>query len=66
MVRMALGTAAGGLFGYGWYAPIGCLTGTCLITGNPVLSTLYFGSMGWLFAGGGRVLRRWSDRLQRS
>lgn len=33
--------AIGGLLGYLYYFNIGCVTGTCRITSNPWLSTLY-------------------------
>jgi len=40
-----MGAAAGWLY---WYF-VGCSTGTCPITGNPLISALYGGWMGMLF-----------------
>jgi len=41
----------GALAGFGYYYFVGCATGTCVITGNPVVSTLYGGLIGFLIAG---------------
>lgn len=47
--KLALtGAVAGAIGGYIYYAQIGCATGTCAITGNPVNSTIYFSVMGAL------------------
>jgi hypothetical protein len=43
-----LGAVVGAIGGYIYYAQIGCTTGTCAITGNPVNSTIYFSVMGAL------------------
>lgn len=37
----ALPVIAGALLGYAYYYFIGCRTGSCPITGNPLISTLY-------------------------
>lgn len=44
-------TALGAFGGYLYYSRIGCVDGTCPITGNPVISTLYGGIIGLLLAG---------------
>ena len=36
--------------GYLYYAKVGCLSGTCLITSNPIVSTLYGLVFGLLIA----------------
>ncbi|MCL5266507.1 MAG: DUF6132 family protein [Bacteroidetes bacterium] len=36
--------------GYAYYHFIGCATGTCPITGNPYVSTMYGGLMGFTLA----------------
>lgn len=46
-----IGAFVGALAGFLYYKYIGCLTGTCAITSNPVRSTLYFAVMGTLFFG---------------
>jgi hypothetical protein len=50
LARMALGTLAGGALGFGYYAWIGCATGTCPITSNPVIATLYGALIGGVVA----------------
>lgn len=42
------GMVLGAIAGYLYWKYIGCLTGTCAITSNPVRSTAYFGIMGGL------------------
>ncbi|MCL4510719.1 MAG: DUF6132 family protein [Bacteroidetes bacterium] len=37
----------GAIAGYAYYHFIGCATGTCPITGNPYVSTMYGGLMGF-------------------
>ncbi|MGI6315337.1 MAG: hypothetical protein ACOX17_01505 [Christensenellales bacterium] len=49
-----IGIAVGAAGGFLLYRYVGCSDGACLITANPVLSTLYGGIMGGLL---GSVLR---------
>jgi hypothetical protein len=44
----ALGVVIGLLAGYAYYYFVGCNSGTCAITSNPLNSTLYGGLMGGL------------------
>lgn len=44
------GTVAGLLGGYLYYHFIGCNSGTCPITSNPWVSTLYGGLIGFLLS----------------
>jgi len=46
-----IGGIAGGLGGYFYWKYIGCLTGTCAITSNPIRSTIYFALLGALLFG---------------
>lgn len=39
--KTGLATLAGGALGYAYYHFIGCVTGTCPITANPIASTAY-------------------------
>ncbi|MCU0403309.1 MAG: hypothetical protein MUE99_02090 [Chitinophagaceae bacterium] len=48
---MLIGAAVGAIGGYIYYAQVGCITGTCAITGSPVNSTAYFAMMGALAFG---------------
>lgn len=43
-----LGATTGAAAGYLYWKFVGCLTGTCAITSNPVNSTLYFAVVGAL------------------
>jgi len=43
-------TALGALAGYAYYAWVGCVTGSCPITGNPWSSTAYGALIGFLAA----------------
>ncbi len=40
---------AGGVGGYLYYRFVGCATGSCAITSNPYVSTLFGGVFGYLF-----------------
>jgi len=42
---------AGGCAGYMYYHFVGCASGTCMITSNPLNSTAYGAVMGWLISG---------------
>ena len=44
-----LGIVAGAIGGYLYYHFVGCASGTCAITSNPLNSTLYGAMMGGLF-----------------
>ena len=43
-----VGSLAGALTGFFYWKYVGCLTGTCAITSNPLRRTLYFAFMGAL------------------
>ena len=44
-----LGILLGAIFGYMYYHFVGCASGTCSITSNPLNSTLYGAMLGGLF-----------------
>lgn len=50
MIAIVIGAAAGGVVGYLYYRFIGCRSGTCIITGNPYISTIYWALLGGLIA----------------
>jgi hypothetical protein len=50
-VRLVIGIVIGAALGYAFYRFIGCSSGSCPITGNPVISTLYGALMGVLLSG---------------
>ena len=45
------GAIIGSIIGYAYYHQIGCVSGTCMITSEPVNSTLYGAIMGGLLFG---------------
>ena len=50
-IRIILGALAGGALGFGFYRFVGCSSGTCPITSNPWISTIYGAVLGMLFSG---------------
>jgi len=46
-----IGALLGALAGYLYYRYVGCITGTCAITSNPIRSTLYFSFFGAVLFG---------------
>ena len=47
-VKTILPVVIGAAAGYAYYKFIGCVTGTCPITANPLMSTLYGAGLGYL------------------
>jgi hypothetical protein len=43
-----VGAALGAITGFVYWKYVGCLTGTCAITSNPIRSTVYFAVIGAL------------------
>lgn len=43
-----VGSVAGAVGGYIYYAKVGCVSGTCGITSNPWMSTAWGGILGYL------------------
>lgn len=46
--RIFLGGLAGTLLGYIYYVQIGCISGTCPITSNPISASIYGAILGAL------------------
>ena len=42
------GVIIGGISGFVYYKQVGCSSGSCAITSNPYMSTLYFSVLGGL------------------
>ena len=51
--HVLLATLAGAALGYGYHRVVGCSSGTCAITANPYISTLYGAFMGYVASGAG-------------
>lgn len=45
-----IGGVVGGIAGFLYWKYVGCLTGTCAITSNPLRSTMYFAVLGALIS----------------
>jgi len=50
LARIITGAVIGGVAGYGYYKLVGCSTGACPITSNPITSILYGAILGVLIA----------------
>jgi hypothetical protein len=51
ILRIIIGAVAGGGLGFVYYRFVGCSTGTCPLTSNPIISGLYGMVVGALVAG---------------
>jgi hypothetical protein len=49
-LRILIGAVVGGGLGFAYYKFIGCSTGTCPLTSNPFISTIYGMVLGALVA----------------
>jgi len=52
IARLVIGVVIGGLLGYAAYRFVGCSSGTCPITSNPWMSTIFGMAIGGLSVGG--------------
>jgi len=50
ILRLFLGILVGGGLGFAYYKFIGCSSGTCPLTSNPIISTIYGAVLGVLLA----------------
>jgi hypothetical protein len=50
-LRLLIGAVVGAALGFGWHKLVGCSTGACPLTSNPVISTLYGMTVSALIAG---------------
>jgi len=53
-LKILLGVVIGGVLGFSYYFFIGCRTGSCPLTGNPYISTLYGSVVGLILTVGGK------------
>ena len=59
--RPLLAIAAGAVLGYAYYHFIGCSSGTCPITSNPYVSTMFGAFLGYSFVGPGTTTEDGKD-----
>jgi hypothetical protein len=52
MLRLVLFVLGGAAAGFAYYWLVGCRTGTCPITSNPFVSTIFGAVLGYLLSGG--------------
>jgi hypothetical protein len=50
ILRIAIGVVIGGGLGFAYYKLVGCSSGTCPLTSNPIISTIYGSVFGALVA----------------
>jgi len=50
ILRIVIGVVVGGALGFAYYKFVGCSSGTCPLTSNPFISTLYGSVLGALIA----------------
>jgi hypothetical protein len=50
ILRIIIGILVGGGLGFAYYKFVGCSSGTCPLTSNPVISTIYGAVLGVLLA----------------
>ncbi len=50
LLRTIIGLVAGGGIGFAYYKLVGCSSGTCPLTSNPIISTVYGSIIGALVA----------------
>jgi hypothetical protein len=48
IIKRIAASLAGAVVGFAYYYYIGCASGTCPITGNPYISTVYGAVLGYL------------------
>ena len=53
-VKLIVGIIVGAGLGYGYYRLIGCASGSCPLTSNPWVTTIYGAGLGLLFTLGGK------------
>jgi hypothetical protein len=50
ILRLVMGAVVGGGLGFAYYKFVGCSSGACPLTSNPIISTIYGSVVGALLA----------------
>ncbi len=51
IIRIIIGVVVGGALGFAYYKFVGCSSGSCPLTSNPFISSIYGAVVGALVAG---------------
>lgn len=51
MIKVIIGIVLGAIAGFAYYKFVGCSSGACPITSNPIISTIYGAVMGAVASG---------------
>jgi hypothetical protein len=57
LIKMSFFAIVGAILGYVYYYFIGCRTGSCPLTGNPLITTLYGMLMGTILGFDSRIFQ---------
>ncbi|MBN2366480.1 MAG: hypothetical protein JXL67_09945 [Calditrichaeota bacterium] len=64
LIKLILFSLAGALLGYGYYYFIGCRTGSCPLTSNPLISTLYGSVLGFVMGFDTKIFQKKLSRRE--
>jgi len=59
--KIGIGVFVGGLLGFAYYHFVGCKSGTCPLTSNPLITTGYGAVIGLLITSGGSKSKKYEE-----
>ncbi|MEJ2537920.1 MAG: DUF6132 family protein [Calditrichia bacterium] len=66
IIKLSLFTIGGAVVGFAYYYFVGCRTGSCPLTSNPLITTAYGSLMGLVLGFDSRVFNKRNKRNQNS
>jgi hypothetical protein len=66
IIKLSLFTISGAVVGFAYYYFIGCRTGSCPLTSNPLITTAYGSLMGLVLGFDSRVFNKRNKKNQNS